>query len=154
MTDHVLSQAIVTGDEHGVSIARLTVVRIYYLLDFVLLGLYVWPKIIAGAGDWQPLDSVAFSFWAAVSLLSGLGLRYPIAMLPLLLVQLFYKSVWLLAIALPMWLAGQLAQIQEMTRDMIFALVLLIAVIPWRYVVAKFVKRPGEPWRRRGTSAA
>jgi len=64
---------------------RLYLMRLLYLLNFVLLGLDVWPGIINHVGAWDPVKGVAFSFWAALSALSGLGLRYPLKMLPLLL---------------------------------------------------------------------
>jgi hypothetical protein len=88
-----------------VSTLRLYVMRFVYLLNFALLGLDVWPTLFKHQGAWDPLKGVAFSFWAALSLLSGLGLRYPMKMVPLLLLQLVYKAVWLAAVALPMWSA-------------------------------------------------
>ena len=75
-----------------VSTLRLYLMRLVYLLNFVLLGLDVWPGLINHVGAWDPVKGVAFSFWAALSVLSGLGLRYPLRMLPLLLLQLVYKS--------------------------------------------------------------
>jgi hypothetical protein len=64
---------------------RLYLMRLLYLLNFVLLGLEVWPVMINHPGAWDPVKGVAFSFWAALSALSVLGLRYPLKMLPLLL---------------------------------------------------------------------
>jgi hypothetical protein len=58
-----------------VSTFRLYLMRLLYLLNFVLLGLDVWPGIINHAGAWDPVKGVAFSFWAALSARSGLGLR-------------------------------------------------------------------------------
>ena len=91
----------------GVSILRLYLMRTLYLLNFVLLGLDVWPGIINHVGAWDPVKGVAFSFWAALSVLSGLGLRYPLKMLPLLLLQFVYKSIWLVAVGLSLWSADQ-----------------------------------------------
>lgn len=51
---------------------------------------------------------MAFSFWAAYSTLMILGLRYPLKLLPLLLLQFFYKLVWLVVVAYPLWSASQL----------------------------------------------
>jgi len=97
------------------SMFRLYLMRLLYLLNFVMLGLSVWPEIISHAGAWDPVKGVAFSFWAALSVLSGLGLRYPLKMLPLLLLQLLYKSIWVIAIALPLWSAFRSV---ELTRIM------------------------------------
>ena len=71
-----------------VSTFRLYLLRTIYLLNFVFLGLDVWPALVNHTGAWDPVKGVAFSFWAALSVLSGLGVRYPLRMLPLLLLQL------------------------------------------------------------------
>src|SRR5271154_1460194 len=86
-----------------VSTLRLYVIRFVFLLNFALLGSDVWPAIFKHQGPWDPLKGVAFAFWAALSALSGLGIRYPLKMTPLLLLQMLYKVVWLLAVGLPMW---------------------------------------------------
>jgi hypothetical protein len=127
-----------------ISTFRLYLMRLLYLLNFVLLGVDVWPAIIGHKGTWDPLHGVAFSFWAALSALSGLGLRYPLRMLPLLLLQLFYKAVWLLAVALPMW---SVIRSTDLTRAMLIGVVLDLVCIPWPYVLANYVKGRGDRWR-------
>jgi hypothetical protein len=127
-----------------ISMFRLYLMRVLYLLNFVLLGLDVWPAIINHKGAWDAMHGVALSFWAALSALSGLGVRYPLKMLPLLLLQLFYKSVWLLAVALPLWSAGQST---DLTTPFVIGLVLDLIVIPWPYVLANYVKQRGDRWR-------
>ncbi len=52
------------------SMFRLYLMRLLYLLNFVLLGLQVWPALINHVGAWDPVKGVAFSFWAALSALS------------------------------------------------------------------------------------
>lgn len=44
------------------SMFRLYLMRLLYLLNFVLLGLDVWPGIVNHKGAWDPLHGVAFSF--------------------------------------------------------------------------------------------
>ena len=123
---------------------RLYLMRFVYLGNFVFLGLNVWPAIINHEGAWDPVKGVAFSFWAALSLLSGLGIRYPLKMLPLLLLQLLYKSIWLIAVYLPLRSAGQST---ELTRIMFIGVVVDLIVIPWPYVLANYVKQRGDRWR-------
>src|ERR1700739_2941675 len=81
-----------------VGILRLYVMRCAYLLNFAGLGLAVWPSILTHRGLGDPLQGVAICFWGALSLLMGLGLRYPLEMIPLLLLQFAYKTVWLVAV--------------------------------------------------------
>lgn len=123
---------------------RLYLLRTVYLLNFVGLGSMVWPVIINHEGAWDPLHGVAFSFWAALSLLMGLGVRYPLQMLPMLLLQLLYKAVWLIAVALPLWSAGRPS---EMTRAFLIPVVIDLVVIPWSYVLANYVTKRGDRWR-------
>jgi hypothetical protein len=58
--------------------------------------------------------------------------------------QLFYKSVWLAAVALPLWSAGRPAA--ELTDGMVVGVVLDLICIPWPYVLANFVKERGDRW--------
>jgi hypothetical protein len=126
------------------SMFRLYFMRLLYLLNFAMLGSQVWPAIIIHPGAWDPVKGVAFSFWAALATLSILGLRYPLRMLPLLLLQLLYKSIWVLAVAVPMWSSFRS---MELTRVMGLGALVDIAVIPWPYVLGNYVKRQGDRWR-------
>ena len=133
-----------------VSTFRLYLMRFVYLLNFVLLGSDVWPAIFRHQGAWDPVKGVAFSFWAALSLVSGLGLRYPLKMVPLLLLQLVYKAIWLLAIGLPMWSA---VRSSDLAHAMLIGVVVDVIAIPWTYVVASYVIEPGDRWRRQALGA-
>lgn len=127
-----------------ISTFRLYLMRLLYLLNFVLLGSDVWPGILNHKGAWDPLHGVASAFWAALSALSGLGLRYPLRMLPLLLLQLLYKAAWLLAVALPMWSA---VRSTGLAHAMVIGVVVDLVCIPWPYVLANYVKGRGDRWR-------
>lgn len=127
-----------------VSTFRLYLMRALYLLNFVGLGLSVWPDLISREEMWDPVQGVAFSFWAALALLAGLGIRYPLQMLPLLLLQLSYKAIWLGAVALPLWSAGQST---ELTRTFVTGVVIDLIVIPWPYVLANYVVKRGNEWK-------
>jgi hypothetical protein len=130
-----------------VSTVRLYAMRLFYLLNFVGLGLTAWPGVLNPDKPLGLLDGVAFSFWAALSALMGLGVRYPLQMLPLVLLQLFYKVVWLLAVALPLRSAGQWdSEASGVTRTFVIAVVVDLLVIPWVYVYANYLKKPGDSW--------
>lgn len=127
---------------------HVSVVRLYLMRAVAGLGWSVWPAVIHPAKPFGPLDGVAFSFWAALSVLCGLGIRYPLRMLPLLLLQLVYKSVWLLAVALPLSSAGLLASATtHLARTFVGGVVADLLVIPWGYVLAHYVRAPGCRWR-------
>jgi Na+/H+ antiporter NhaA len=87
----------------------------------------------------------------ALSLLSFLGLRYPLQMLPILLFELAWKFIWVTVVVLPLWIAHRL---DPATLDVFYSclvVLIVLAVIPWRYVVAHYVTKPGDPWRSDGT---
>ncbi len=79
--------------------------RSLYMLTGLVLGIDVWPAMINRAKLWDPLHGVAFSFWAAFSILMLFGVRFPVRMLPLMLLQLFYKLTWLIGVGYPLWSA-------------------------------------------------
>ncbi len=132
-----------TRNSEGVSKLRLILLRIFYVLLFVGLGSKVWPVIFTRGESWEPLAGIAFSFWAALSALAILGLRYPLKMLPLLLLQMLYKTIWLLAVALPLWRAGKFnATAHELFVVCAVGVVGDLIVIPWRYVLDSYVLKP------------
>lgn len=127
-----------------VTTLRLYLLRGMYLLNFLLVGSGVVTEFIHRQTPWDPLPGVAFSFWAALAILSGIGVRYPLAMLPLLLMQLLYKSFWLVAVYLPLQAAGRSS---DFATGFAIAILLDIVVIPWTYVVAHYVQLPADRWR-------
>jgi hypothetical protein len=131
-----------------VSTVRLYAMRALYLLNFVLVGSNIWPQLIKPSKPLPLMEGVALSFYAALSTLSLLGLRYPLKMVPLLFVQLFYKSAWLLAIAIPLSSAGTLApELAGAVKPFVIGVVLDLLVIPWPYVVANYLLKPGDRWK-------
>ncbi len=140
------------GDE--VSAIRLWVMRAMYLLMAVGLGNVIWPLIIDHPSTLPRMTGVAWALLGTIGLLAVLGLRYPLRMIPLLLVELTWKVIWLAAFAAPRWLDGTL---DDAMRTSIFetaAGAILLIVIPWRYVWANYVARPGDPWLRSSSPTA
>jgi hypothetical protein len=142
------------GSRDDVSTVRLYLMRALYLLNFVLVGSSVWPQLISPSKPMPLMDGVAFSLYAALSTLSLLGLRYPLKMVPILLFQLFYKSAWLLTVAIPLSAAGQLTpDVAGAVKPFVIGALLDIVVIPWRYVVANYLLAPGDRWKSIGSRA-
>jgi hypothetical protein len=155
MNDLEHASAISVSSQDDVSMRRSYALRVLYLGNFVGLAVNVWPALLSPDKPVAPLPGVAFAFWAALSTLSALGLRYPLKMLPVLFMQLFYKSVWLLAVALPLWSSGQWnASAAGLFKVMVMGLIADLLVIPWPYVFANYVRKPGSAWKsaRRPTS--
>ncbi len=120
---------------------RLILLRILYTGNFVFLAWNAWPGLLKHEGPLDLFEGVAFSFWAALSTLSLFGVRYPLQMLPLLLLQFVYKSIWLLVVALPYI---STAGITGMTRIFLMGLIADIIVIPWSHVLNNYFKKGAE----------
>jgi hypothetical protein len=130
-----------------VSTARLYALRGAYLLLVVGLGATIWPLLLDPSRTPDHMRGVVWSMLAGVSLLALLGIRYPLKMLPVLFFELTWKSVWLLLVALPLWRSGQMdPATAESVKDCLTA-VILLAVIPWPYVVRHYLRAQGDPWR-------
>jgi hypothetical protein len=130
-----------------VSLFRLYLLRAMYLLIVVGLGIVVWPGVFHREEPWELMEGVVQCMLVAFSFLSLLGLRYPLQMLPMLLWELVWKSVWLIIVVLPLWSAGQMDQSTWAVASSCLLVVLIPFVIPWRYVFAHYVKKGGDRWR-------
>jgi hypothetical protein len=130
-----------------VSLFRLYLLRAFYLLIFVGQGLIQWPTIVHHTHALTFWHGIGSSMLFAMALVAALGIRYPLKMLPLLFFELLWKSIWLSAIAFPLWWAHQMeADTAESAPSILMGLILLL-VIPWRHVLANFVKAPGDRWK-------
>ena len=123
------------------STTRLYAMRAVYLLTAIFVGIEVWPELINHGKPWDPLQGIAFSFWAALSTLMLLGVRFPARMLPLLLLQLFYKLTWLIGVAYPLWSAGHWDPLTaEVFKACAIGAAMDLIVIPWSYVFENYLK--------------
>jgi len=134
----------------AVSTLRLYILRGLYLLNFLLVGGGVLFEFLHRHKPWDPITGCAFSLWAALAVLSAVGIRYPLAMLPLLFMQLCYKAFWFPLTYFPLRAAGGSS---DLARGFLIAIALDLVAIPWTYVFANYVTRSGDRWDRRAASA-
>ncbi len=131
-----------------VSLFRLYLLRATYMLLIVGLGLVIWPGIINHSSSWALKYGDTSALLAAVSVLAVVGIRYPLKMLPLLMFELTWKSIWLIAIALPLWQTNQInAETMESVKACLMGIIIFPIVIPWKYVIATYVKKPADRWK-------
>ena len=135
------------------STARLLALRAMYAFIALGLAVTVWPSILAPSNNLADMGSVIRALLGALAILSALGVRYPIEMLPLLLFELLWKIIWIVASAIPMWLGPGLdGYASETLFACLIGVVLVPLSIPWRYVLSHFAKSPsdlGGDWPRR-----
>jgi hypothetical protein len=137
-----------------VSTFRLYLLRAMYAFMAVGLAIFELPRLLHPA-TLSRLDSVVLSVLCAFALLAVVGIRYPIKMLPLLLFELLWKSIWVLAFGLPLLLSGGL---DPGTTATLFAclmgVVLVPLVMPWGYVLNHYLRAPGDRWGKKQVTTA
>jgi hypothetical protein len=133
-----------------VSLFRLYLLRGMYLLIGLGLGMTLWPSLIAKSGMAADADTVVMALLGALCVVCLLGLRYPLKMLPLLIFELLWKLIWVVAFALPLWRTDRLDVYgQETLFACMVGVVLVPLAIPWGHVVRTYLTAPGDAWRKR-----
>lgn len=124
----------------GVRPVNIYFLRLLYFLMFVFVGLDAWKTIITHQGSWDPTRAVAWCVWAAYATLSFFGLLNPLRWLPIIIFMIFYKTLWIIVVAYPMWSAGTLAgSPAEGMAQVFIAAPFLALIIPWKYVFEKYI---------------
>jgi len=130
------------------SAARLNVLRATYLLIALAMGAQIWPLIVNHPANVEHMRGVSRAFLGALTLLSLLGVRYPVRMLPLLLFEFVWKTIWVTAFGIPLWVTHQLdSATAETMKACLMGVVLVPLVLPWGYVIRNYVRAPGDRWR-------
>lgn len=133
--------------ESPVAVWRLYLLRAGYLLIAGGMGMQMWSTYTTPHTPWTLSHGVMNAMLLALVLLSVLGLRYPLKMLPLLFWEMAWKSIWLLSVALPAWRSGAMTpDISDTTFACSMSVIFLVAV-PWDYVWRNFAAAKSERWR-------
>jgi hypothetical protein len=130
-----------------VSLFRLYTLRASYLVLAVGLGVFIWPTVIHHTNELAAIKGVQIALLAGLGATAALGLRYPVKMLPLLLFEMVWKTIYLIAFALPLWSAHQITAAAAEDIQACLMVVIFIPLIPWRYVFAHYVLKPGDRWK-------
>jgi hypothetical protein len=139
--------AATTPIDEDLPTRRLNVMRFGYAFMGVGLAIVKWPVLIQNAHSLPVMEGVVACLLTAMSLLAFLGLRYPVQMLPILLFEATWKLIWIAAIAIPHLISDDLnTAMREVLVNCSFV-VLILAVIPWRYTWKRYVRTPGDAWR-------
>jgi hypothetical protein len=126
---------------------RLHLLRVGYLVMGLGLAVVKWPVVIGYDRSMPLFEGVVAVILTAMSLLAFLGLRYPIRLLPILLFECLWKIIWLGVVALPAVAADDVdAAMQEVIVNSL-VVVIIFAVVPWRYVWQRYVVAKGDRWR-------
>ena len=130
-----------------VSLFRLYTLRVAYLIMAAGLGAFIWPNVIHHTNEFAAAHGIQVALLAGLGLTAALGLRYPLKMLPILLFELTWKAIYLMAFALPLWSAHEINDATAEDIKAVLMVVILIPLIPWRYVFAHYVLKHGDRWK-------
>jgi len=110
------------------------------------LGILIIPNSLQSAFAFPSQDPVIFglvgSVYATFGLLAIAGLKSPLRFAPILLLQLCYKVIWVLAVALPLFLSGQFP-LYVILLLVIFATYIIgdLIAIPFSCILSKFAEQ-------------
>ena len=128
-----------------VSLVRLYVLRATYLLLVIGIGAMILPPVLFHE---PTARGVIPSLLGGVWLLAFIGLLHPLRMLPLLLFEFAWKTLWLVAFGLPQWTSGQMPPtFAEDFFNIGLGVILMPIVIPWAYVFRHYLRGPADRWR-------
>ncbi|WKE64041.1 hypothetical protein PVT67_10045 [Gallaecimonas kandeliae] len=124
----------------GIRPISIYLMRAIYGLMFFVLGKDVWSKILFHEGAWGSKDAMVWCVWAAFSSLALIGIFRTVRMLPILLLEIFYKVLWLAIVVLPLVRSGQTIspEVTDMMQAFLWVALPIIAV-PWGYVVNRYL---------------
>lgn len=131
----------------AVALWRINLLRISFLLMAFVMGSSVWYRLLFQSANLPGPQGLARSLLAALALLSLLGVRYPMQLLPLMLYEVAWKTIWMGLIALPALLNNRMTPDIESLFYNCAGIVIVYFVMPWRYVWIRYLKQPMEPWR-------
>lgn len=129
----------------SVSLFRLYTLRLAYLI--LGIGLFFWPSVIHHTPEFAAARGPQFSLLAGIGAISLLGLRYPVKMIPILLFEILWKAIYLIAFALPLWRAHQITPAIAADITSIAMVVIFLPLIPWVYVWREYANATGDRWR-------
>jgi len=130
-----------------VSLFRLYTLRVAYFVMAAGLGVYIWPLVIHHTNELAITKGAQLALLAGLGATAALGLRYPVKMLPILLFEMIWKAIYLIAFALPLWSAHQINEAVAEDIKVVLMVVIFIPLIPWRYLFAQYVMKRGDRWK-------
>jgi hypothetical protein len=143
----VIASPSLSPAETVLALWQVNLLRVGYLVMGGGLAVFKWPLLVDHK-PWTLAEGTVECLLVGMSLLALLGLRYPVRMLPILLFEVTWKLIWLGVVALPLWVDGPVDAATREQIGKVLWVVIVIAVIPWRFVLDNWITAAGDPWRR------
>ena len=124
----------------GVRPINIYLLRLLFLLVVVFVGSDSWSAILKHEGPWDHVKAAAMCMWAAYAVLSIFGLINPLRWLPIVMFEIFYKIIWLVIVAYPLWSTNRLAgsPAEGMTHAFVWVILPIVAM-PWAYAFRTYI---------------
>ena len=106
------------------------------------LGMIAFPGTIQSMFKFPPTNPPVWGLYGSFALASGLlgilALRSPLKFVPMLLLQLVYKPIWIAVFALPLFIKGQFpTHVVMLTAIFVTYIIGNVIAIPFSYLFAK-----------------
>ena len=131
-------------NEHYEGVYKINIypLQLLIFLMFLVVGKSAWTHLLTAQGS-----SVRQNRWQGAfgpySVLSVIGIIRPLKMLPIVLLEILYKVLWLILVAYPLWSINQLVGSPAEKMTYIFLWVALpIIAMPWKYAFENYVFKP------------
>jgi hypothetical protein len=131
---------------HQLSLTQRNLLRAGYLFMGIGLVLVKWPHL-AEARTLPLYEGVTLCLLTAMSLLALLGVLYPQRLLPVLLLEITWKVLWVGLVGVPLALDGGLDDATATVLTNCTFVVVVVAVVPWAHVWRSYGRAGAEPWR-------
>ena len=131
----------------GVARWLLYTLRVGYLILGGGIAAFFWPNLLNHSPDFVEARGIQFALLSGLGVVAFVGLRYPLRMLPILLFELTWKALYLLAYALLLWRAHQITHSLQADIFSLTCVVVFLPLIPWTYVWRNYVVAPADRWR-------
>lgn len=124
----------------GVPRINIYILRLMFFLMVIFLGKDAWSHILTFNGTWNATDAMAWSIWASYSVLAILGVLNPLKMLPIVILEILYKVLWLGLVAYPLWKTDKLigSEAEGMANAFLWVFLPIIGM-PWKYFFKKYM---------------
>ncbi len=124
----------------GVPRINIYLLRLLFTLMFFFLTYDSWSHILNHTGPWNNANAAAWCMWGSYSVISFIGILYPLKMLPIVLFEIVYKISWLAIVSYPLWIKNELigSPAEEMTNVFVWVVFPMVAM-PWRYFFRTYI---------------
>jgi hypothetical protein len=124
---------------------RLNLLILAYAVLAIGQAYIVWPVLLGPTADLALNSGVAKALLGSIGLFAAIGIFRPLEMLPVMLVEIGWKVIWMSCIALPAALAGRMDADITQTLYECLPIIPFALLVPWDAVWRRIIAPPAAP---------